>query len=455
MNFNYKVQMFRSEDLHQWNYKNCSDSRLYTGSGDRILASSLASRYVGEPMVETIDYPWLASVSSHSPHSWASIFQNFNSNYHTCSLYHWHLQECGVLSALNVFPGQRSILWTSGRCCYGIPISPIVSNLFMETFERRALETAEVRPKAWLRYIDDVFAIWNRDQQQLRHLNSQHPNIEFTVGNETDGMISFLDVQVERRSNKICTSVFRKNTHIDRYINFNSHHHQRTLTGVVKCLKNRADRICHSSTKNQKMTHLQWVFEANGFPRPTVRKILSYPRQDSSPTDEREKMLYLPYVRGLSERTEQVCWPLNITTVFKSSFTPRHSLVQFKNRTPANRKKAVLYEITCGDCEAVYIGETGRTLAEESNRTQVCSTETWHCGLHINPIWNPILNYPYQRLPILIPQPHRTIQDSHLFHHIVVLQISQNFNSNYQYVYVHYVTITSLPVYNLESLRFL
>ena len=28
----------------------------------------------------------------------------------------------------------------------------------------------------------------------------------------------------------------------------------------------------------------------------------------------------------------------------------------------------------------------------------------------------------------------------------------QNFNSNYQYMDVHYVTVTSLPVYNLESL---
>ena len=32
MNFKNEVQMFRSEDLHQWNYKNRSDSRLYTGS---------------------------------------------------------------------------------------------------------------------------------------------------------------------------------------------------------------------------------------------------------------------------------------------------------------------------------------------------------------------------------------------------------------------------------------
>ena len=127
------------------------------------------------------------------------------------------------------------------------------------------------------------------------------------------------------------------------------------------------------------MTHLQRVFEANGFPRPTVKKILSHSRQESKPprsTDKGQKIIYLPYVRILSERIEQVCQSLNIRTVFNSSFTLQQSLVQVKNLTSADRKKGVVYEITCGDCEAVYIGETGRTWpAEESNRTQVCSAE--------------------------------------------------------------------------------
>ena len=96
-----------------------------------------------------------------------------------------------------------------------------------------------------------------------------------------------------------------------------------------------------------------------------MKKILSHSGQESRPprsTDEGQKILYLPYVQSLSERTEQVCRPLNIRTVFNSSFTLQQSLVQVKNCTLADRKKDVVYEITCGDCEAVYIGETGRTL---------------------------------------------------------------------------------------------
>ena len=133
----------------------------------------------------------------------------------------------------------------------GSPLSPIVANLYMEAFESRALETAILKPKLWLRYVDDIFAVWGYGEEPLNtlhdHLNSQHPAIQFTIEQEVDGRIPFLDILVERKDTSVHTSVFRKKTHTDRYINFNSHHHPRILTGVIKCLKDRAVRICHKS----------------------------------------------------------------------------------------------------------------------------------------------------------------------------------------------------------------
>ena len=37
-------------------------------------------------------------------------------------------------------------------------------------------------------------------------------------------------------------------------------------------------------------------------------------------------------------------------------------LVRVKNGIPEDRRKGVIYEIPCKDCEKLYIGETGRTL---------------------------------------------------------------------------------------------
>ncbi|GJQ77708.1 hypothetical protein Trydic_g12829 [Trypoxylus dichotomus] len=93
----------------------------------------------------------------------------------------------------------------------------------MESFKSVALENSELKPKAWFRYVDVTFIIWPHSRDTLDnflgHLNTQHPEIKFTMEVEKNGVMPFLDVLVTRKLNgRLGHSVYRKPTRIDIYM---------------------------------------------------------------------------------------------------------------------------------------------------------------------------------------------------------------------------------------------
>ena len=82
------------------------------------------------------------------------------------------------------------------------------------------------------------------------------PSIKFTMEEEENQQIAFMDIQVTREGNKLSTSVYRKKTHTKRYLNFHLHHHPRTLIGIVKTLKYIALNICQPGKQQEELQPL-------------------------------------------------------------------------------------------------------------------------------------------------------------------------------------------------------
>ena len=128
------------------------------------------------------------------------------------------------------------------------PISPIIANLYMEHFERKALWSASHPPRYWFRFVDDTEVIQQKAHKQafLDHINSIDPAIKFTVeSNQGNWPIPFLDTLVTPQAdNSLSISVYHKPTHTDQYLQCDSHHDLSDKYTVIGTLTHRAKTVC-------------------------------------------------------------------------------------------------------------------------------------------------------------------------------------------------------------------
>ena len=256
----------------------------------------------------------------------------------------------------------------------GSPVSAVVANLYMEFFEELVLEMAPTRPRLRKRYVDGTFYILMKGstEELLHQLNWDRPTTTFTVEQEEDGALPFLDTLLRRREDgSLDVSVYRKPMHTDQYLHFESHHPTHVKRGVVRCLHDRARGIISMQDNLQKeVDHLARVLKQNGYPVNFIRNVSAPPTQEtadvSSPEEEQEKgsRVVIPYVAGMSEDIRCVCRKFNIRVVFKSGRTLRSMLTKVKDTLPPGKQYNVVYRIPCS-CGQVYIGETKRRLETE------------------------------------------------------------------------------------------
>ena len=91
------------------------------------------------------------------------------------------------------------------------PLRPALANLFIGYNEQKWLESDHGRLiKFYRRYVDDIFCVFENEHQVmtfLDFLNSQHPNLNFTLEKEHMKQLPFLDV-LSTCSDRLITSVY-------------------------------------------------------------------------------------------------------------------------------------------------------------------------------------------------------------------------------------------------------
>ena len=81
----------------------------------------------------------------------------------------------------------------------GSPVAPVSANIFVGHCEGKMDQ--ERWPVFYNRFVDDTFTLFFSRQESedfFQILNNFHPALQFTVENEDQGRLPFMDVLVER-----------------------------------------------------------------------------------------------------------------------------------------------------------------------------------------------------------------------------------------------------------------
>ena len=225
----------------------------------------------------------------------------------------------------------------------GGPASSTTAEIYMQADESTAISMALHPPKFWERFADDVYSTVKNTYLEnfFHHINNLHQNIKFTMEEESNGELAFLDTLLKRNNGEISVLVYRKPTHTDQYL--------------------------HKDNLHKENARIKQVLKENGYQESIISKIFkriinnhSWPQlqQQTQAADIQEEgikmSINLPYVEGTSEKLRRILRSHKIRSTFYTENTLRKLLCKPKDRVATEDKNNILYEIDCSNCEAVY-----------------------------------------------------------------------------------------------------
>ena len=268
----------------------------------------------------------------------------------------------------------------------GSPHGPVLANIFMVELEQN-ISTLSKDTSLWKRYVDDAicFVNSNRISHALESLNSFHSNIKFTVEIEKGNKIAFLDILLIRYKDLINTTVYRKKTNTDLYINWKSFSPNNWKWGTLKTLVSRAYDICSTEKYlKEELNHIETVFKhQNNYPSWVIDKVFKQVQQaqqvPSNTANEKESdnknihRLLLPYqgdkgcniIKSMNKCVNKLL-PNNtkIEVAFKS--TKLSSCFNVKDKTDFEHNHDLIYHAKCPEptCIDDYVGESACQITE-------------------------------------------------------------------------------------------
>ena len=166
----------------------------------------------------------------------------------------------------NLFEFNSKVFQQISGTAIGTKFAPPYACIYMDRVEQDFLETQELQPLLWLRYIDDISFIWTHGKEELKKFmekfNNFTPNLRFTY-ESSEKSISFLDLIITVSEQKLKTTLHIKSTDRHHYLHYASSHPKHTKRSVVFSQTLSISRLCFEENdfKNYRSQMKSWFLK--------------------------------------------------------------------------------------------------------------------------------------------------------------------------------------------------
>ena len=327
-----------------------------------IVSFDVCSLYTNVPVVEAIDY---------------CTELLYSGKYPLPPIDKDTFRELTVLCSSNVIMSTNNGYFRQvDGLAMGSPPAPLLANGWLSRFEPRMKENATL----YSRYMDDILRDIEKNQiaEKLQELNSLHPALKFTIEEESNNTIPFLDMKIIRTENTLSSTWYTKKTDTGLTMNFHSLSPTKYKKSVVSGLIHRIYRACSTwKLFHESLSKAKIMLQNNQYPpwfyEPIIKTTLEIivtnqtKKSEEEKTEENdtndEKLLFLQFRGKVSEKFERALKKLD--TPCKVIFTLRKlKTVMPSLKAPVDKslRSKVVYQISCPCCAACYVGQTSRHL---------------------------------------------------------------------------------------------
>ncbi|BHF72180.1 hypothetical protein SprV_0401524400 [Sparganum proliferum] len=267
------------------------------------------------------------------------------------SKYNETANRLGLAQVLQLLKFCLRTYFTFDRTIYeqvkGTPMGSPISRFIVEAVLQRleSLVFQHHRPKFWAQYVGDTFVVIERDQVLTfkERLNSFIPDIQFTMEEEENNQLPFLDVLVCRKDcDGLQTQMFRKATNTTQIVNLDSNHPISHNRSCVRTLYRRVETHC--SEMGDKVFESQYIrrlFRKNGYPRNFVNRSM-HKRDEQQNRADPKFLRAIPYIKNVYKSVSRLLAPLGVGDAHRPEAAMRRQVMRPKDPLPRQETSGVV-----------------------------------------------------------------------------------------------------------------